>query len=474
MWGSAANFECVQQMVIGADGSIYVSGPVAGARPADRTVTLDGNSGIDGDLFITKFNSNGTKDWTRLWGGIPYNNNFTFASLAQGMTTTLDGSILVVGSTTGPMDGEIFHSDEDDIFITQFNANGGKDWTRLFGSKNYEQGNGAFTAVDGSVYVTFRGRNPFASSDLDFGNLYEEQTFTGANDNFRNNPASNLFLSGLLKFNLGSHNVTFPAGSSSVNIVVDPTPDTLDEGNEALTISLLPGLGYSVATTSATGTITDGVAFTFQAIESGAIEINGVNIGVIATALTSNERATQMLTAINTQTATTGVTASLDTTTGGITLAVADGRNIEVSTLTSANISGSSIGIALNGTTSGNRTVTSILGANLLSSQSSISEIDISTAYGSQTAITILDVALNKLTKVFATIGAFQNRLSAAIQNLEATSNNLSASLSRILDTDYAIETTNLAKAQIIQQAAMVMLAQANQSKQSVLALLKT
>jgi flagellin len=70
-------------------------------------------------------------------------------------------------------------------------------------------------------------------------------------------------------------------------------------------------------------------------------------------------------------------------------------------------------------------------------------------------------------------LGAYQNRFAAAISNLENASMNLQASRSRILDTDYAKETTNLAKSQIIQQAATAMLAQANQSSQSVLALLK-
>ena len=252
----------------------------------------------------------------------------------------------------------------------------------------------------------------------------------------------------------------------------------------------------------------------FNSIASDAIQINGVNIGEIATASSSSERATQMITAINIQTASTGVTATLNTTTGGITLTAADGRNIDVSTLTSANISGSSIGVALNGTISGNRTATtfrssvdltstsanglsivstgngatasglssitiaatgtSTPGNNSASSQTSTSELDLSTVDGSKAAITLLDVALNKLTNVRATLGAFQNRLLAAIQNLDTTAMNLAASRSRILDTDYAIETTNVAKAQIIQQAATAMLAQANQSNQSVLALLKS
>jgi flagellin len=70
-------------------------------------------------------------------------------------------------------------------------------------------------------------------------------------------------------------------------------------------------------------------------------------------------------------------------------------------------------------------------------------------------------------------MGAYQNRLTASIANLETTSMNLSASRSRILDTDYAKATSQLAKTQIIQQAATAMLAQANQQPQSVMQLLK-
>jgi len=102
-----------------------------------------------------------------------------------------------------------------------------------------------------------------------------------------------------------------------------------------------------------------------------------------------------------------------------------------------------------------------------------ISSLDLTTSSGSQAALTTLDSAINTITDSRAAMGAYQNRLTASISNLETTSMNLSASRSRILDTDYAKETTNLAKSQIIQQAATAMLAQANQSGQSVLALLK-
>ena len=102
-----------------------------------------------------------------------------------------------------------------------------------------------------------------------------------------------------------------------------------------------------------------------------------------------------------------------------------------------------------------------------------VSSLDLTTADGAQEALTTLDRAINTITDSRASMGAYQNRLSATISNLETTSVNLSASRSRILDTDYAKETTNLAKSQIITQAATAMLAQANQSAQSVLALLK-
>ena len=102
-----------------------------------------------------------------------------------------------------------------------------------------------------------------------------------------------------------------------------------------------------------------------------------------------------------------------------------------------------------------------------------VAQIDISTQAGAQVALTALDSALKSVSLNQAKLGAFQNRLDAVVANLNEVNQNMSASRSRIQDTDYASETTNLAKSQIIQQAATAMLAQANQSSQSVLSLLK-
>jgi len=102
-----------------------------------------------------------------------------------------------------------------------------------------------------------------------------------------------------------------------------------------------------------------------------------------------------------------------------------------------------------------------------------VSDVDISTQSGAQSSLKALDAALETVNFAQSKIGAFQNRLDSAIANLTEVSRNTSESRSRILDADYAVETTNLAKSQIIQQAATAMLAQANQSAQSVLSLLK-
>jgi len=102
-----------------------------------------------------------------------------------------------------------------------------------------------------------------------------------------------------------------------------------------------------------------------------------------------------------------------------------------------------------------------------------VSEIDVSTQAGANDALRAIDAAINQVSAAQANSGALNNRLDVIINNLSEGLQNMSASRSRILDTDYATETTELAKQQIIQQAATAMLAQANQQSQGVLALLR-
>ncbi len=253
----------------------------------------------------------------------------------------------------------------------------------------------------------------------------------------------------------------------------------------------------------------------FTQIEDGVIQINGVNIGLIGIASVPLQRANQLTTAINTKTTATGVSAAIDPITGGLKLTASDGRNIEISILNDAGITENSIGIALNGVHVGDRSVTTYKSTIKLSSTSaggidiqvtangetatglstnyvaatettvatqpssgggdrgSISSVDISTIDGALNGILSISSAIEFISKSRAAIGNYQNRLLSIYDNLANRHLNLSRSMSKIKDTDYAVETANLAKSQILQKASIAMLAQANQNKQSVLALLR-
>jgi len=102
-----------------------------------------------------------------------------------------------------------------------------------------------------------------------------------------------------------------------------------------------------------------------------------------------------------------------------------------------------------------------------------INQIDVTTVSGANQAIVAIDAAIDTVSKAQATTGALNNRMDFIINNLSESVKNMSASRSRITDTDYAKESSALAKQQIISQAATAMLAQANQQPQTVLSLLK-
>jgi len=121
--------------------------------------------------------------------------------------------------------------------------------------------------------------------------------------------------------------------------------------------------------------------------------------------------------------------------------------------------------------TIGNVGITS--GSARLTVLSDVSAATIATAAGATTAISNLDLALTALNSQRSTIGAMVNRLEHAVDNLTNVAQNASDSRSKVEDTDYAAATSELAKTQIIAQAATAILAQANQQPQSVLSLLK-
>ena len=189
--------------------------------------------------------------------------------------------------------------------------------------------------------------------------------------------------------------------------------------------------------------------------------------------------------AINAVSDDTGVTAAL-TSDGKLELTAVDGRNIELVITGGA---GAELGGQVTATAYGNLTLQSnenftLAGGNFgkigfggdgvygVNSEEAVSSVDISERAGAVKALDIIDLALENVSSQRAKLGALQNRLESTINNLSTTSENLSASRSRILDADFAAETAQLSRNQIIQQAGVSILAQANQQPQVALALL--
>jgi flagellin len=110
---------------------------------------------------------------------------------------------------------------------------------------------------------------------------------------------------------------------------------------------------------------------------------------------------------------------------------------------------------------------------NLTSTGLAVGGVTLATTVGASAALTVLDAAIQTVADQRANLGASQNRLDATVNNLTSTVTNLTESKSRIEDADFSVESTKLASAQILSQASTAMLAQANQSQQGVMNLLR-
>ena len=235
-------------------------------------------------------------------------------------------------------------------------------------------------------------------------------------------------------------------------------------------------------------TTANGGAITGGTLDTGNyITINGEDIsGFVIQANDANGALTDAINAVSEQ---TGVVASLDQD-SELVLTAADGRNIEI-TITGGNAAAdtgltaavtrgqislqSKEQFTLGGTGAGTAATDAInhaTGVYGVNSDKAVSSVDISTRAGAVQALDVIDLALEDVSASRAKLGALQNRLESTINNLSTTSENLSASRSRILDADFASETAQLSRNQIIQQAGVSILAQANQQPQVALALL--
>ncbi|MEO6698939.1 MAG: flagellin [Paraperlucidibaca sp.] len=229
--------------------------------------------------------------------------------------------------------------------------------------------------------------------------------------------------------------------SSIANVQTAALGGSLTRNTATVNASALTGFATSIAD----GDITI----------DGPTSAAGVSIGSISSASSAQERAGQLAEAINRVSSQTGVGASYDKVTGDLSLTSSGA--ITVAGAAPAVVSGGfAAGVA------GSATTTTGIGS-----------LNLSSFTNSQQSMAHLDKAISEVNTARGNLGAVQNRFSSTIANLQSTSENLSASRGRIQDTDFAAETANMSKGQILQQAGVAMLSQANQLPQSVLSLLR-
>ena len=253
----------------------------------------------------------------------------------------------------------------------------------------------------------------------------------------------------------------------------------------------ITGVTATAGATTAVGTYT-------TAVTTGGnttLTINGIAMTVAVTGVQATDVA-NALTAIQSNSAATGVTATNNG--GALTLSASDGRNITVAfntgTATAAALSDLGLGgagvtatnfasysLAYTGTSQLVIAGTAAAGvkgqANVTlastATGTAVSNIDVTNVTNANATLSSADAALQQVDTIRAALGAYQNRFQSAINSIQTTAQNLTASRSRIQDADFASETANLTKAQILQQAGTAMVAQANTAPQNVLSLLK-
>ena len=270
--------------------------------------------------------------------------------------------------------------------------------------------------------------------------------------------------------------ITTTSGESASSIAASINGETSSTGVTATALT--------TATITAIGN--GNVAFTLQGANASAVNIN---------ATVSNGDYSSVAQAINAQSAQTNITAALNSS-GGLVLTDASGEDIKITTADStgmqaASIAGSSgsavaltggtatVGGAITLSSSSGYSVNDTAGATIFAnganggSLTSVASITVDTVSGATAALNTIDAALNNINSQRANLGAIQNRFTSTISNLATSTDNLTASRSGIQDADFAQETANLSRAQILQQAGTAMVAQANQQPQGVLALLR-
>ena len=389
-------------------------------------------------------------------------------------------------------------------------------------------------AQSGSFSLVSQNGNPVALSSTTSGQIARSGLHEGSYARGVSSVTSDaraIATSSASAFALNSGDLTINGVAiRGANAADDTFSDTLalSSNRAGSAISIAAAINASTTTTGVTAKANaltlDGSAPTtvIGTTSATVLAINGVQIAMTLDATDSAQATRQHVAAeINKYSGLTGVVAS-DSGKGGLSLTAADGRNIAVSydnnaavaanfglgniTQRGTGIAYTAVGLADTTDYSADTVQTAYSTLSLTSSKSidiaagslgygtasnftklgletngygsdkgglKVADIDLTTQDGAAAALSAIDEALQSVSLDRANLGAVQNRLEATVNNLSSNSTNLVTSRSRILDADFSAETTNLAKNQVLAQAAQAMLAQANQSQQQVLSLLR-
>ncbi|MDT7514277.1 flagellin [Rhodoferax mekongensis] len=278
--------------------------------------------------------------------------------------------------------------------------------------------------------------------------------------------------------------------TATVNVAVNESAKSI--AGKVNTNTATTGITATAKTTATISGVTAGaISFTLQGANTTAVAISATVSD--ATDLSAIAKA------INAQSSLTNITATSDKA-GNLVLTDLEGNDIKIDSTQAAATDGigtATVTGATGGATAALGTDTATIGGKLTfdaksgfsiatdtgttllaaasngSSLSTVAALSVSTVTGANSALKVVDAALAQISDQRAALGAVQNRFESTVTNLQTSSENLSASRSRIQDADFAAETANLSRSQILQQAGTAMVAQANQLPQGVLALLR-
>ncbi|WP_419813315.1 flagellin [Bacterioplanoides sp.] len=410
-----------------------------------------------------------------------------------------DGAGVVLSQGGGTFVGEQEQSVSGQL---QFFSDDGRDVTVTLSDP---QGTGGELFANNSDSATFSGVNGLQDGDL----LINGVTIGGADAGADTASAT--------RASDGTRILSSEKGQSAIAVAA-AINEVADETGVTATVN---------ATTVTGGDGTNAVPGSFESGDQAGLFINGVNIGVVTlqnegsgTTVDANRARADALNLINQNAGKTGVTAEDNGV--SLTLTAADGRNVSIAIddrSGSSDSIGAIFGLDANEAGIGETTFGTGDASTRLSSEAStyettygtvkltsaseftvaggangngeleavglsagtfgggedgqfLTDIDISTFEGATAAITAIDNAIGQVASQRADLGAIQNRLESTVSNLQITSENLNAANSRIRDADFAAETAELQRTNVLQQAGISVLAQANAAGQQVLSLL--